>query len=78
MHILNVYERPYYMCIQVLLLTLNGFNIMVKLCIYFEYIKFLCKIFPKYIVAILQVYTSCLIIVLEIITNHIYNYHNII
>jgi hypothetical protein len=53
MYGLNVYEWPYYMCIQGLLLTLNGLYIMVKLNIYFEYIQVLCKIFTKYIVVIL-------------------------
>jgi len=39
MYTLNVYEWPYYMCIQGLLLTLNGLDIMVIVGIYFEYIK---------------------------------------
>jgi hypothetical protein len=43
MYTLNVYEWPYSMCIQGLLLTLNGFHIMVPLCIYFEYINVLYK-----------------------------------
>ncbi len=36
------------MCMQQLLLTLNGFNIIVTLYVYFEYIKILYKIFTKY------------------------------
>ncbi len=28
MYILNIHEQPYYMCIQGLLLALNGLNIM--------------------------------------------------
>ncbi len=44
-YILNVYERPYYICIQRLLLTLNGLDIMVTLGVYFDYINILCKIF---------------------------------
>jgi len=39
MYTLNVYEWPYYMCIQGLLLTLNSLDIMVTLDVYFEYIK---------------------------------------
>jgi cytochrome b subunit of formate dehydrogenase len=70
MYILNIYERPYYMCIQKLLLALSGLNIM-HTCVYFEYIEVLCKIFTKYIVAILQVYPNYLTILLEIITNDI-------
>jgi hypothetical protein len=60
------------MCIQRLLLTLNAFDIMLTLGVYFEYIKILCKIFIKYIVTILQVYPNYLIILPEIITNNIY------
>ncbi len=41
------------MCIQRLLLTSNGLDIMVTLGVYFEYIKVLYKIFTKYIAAIL-------------------------
>jgi hypothetical protein len=58
MYVMNVYECTYYMCVQRLLLILNDLNIIVTLCVYFEYIKILCKIFTKYIVAILQVYPS--------------------
>jgi hypothetical protein len=72
MYTLNVYEQQYYMCIQRLLLTLNGFNIMLTLGVYFEYIKIICKIFTKYIVTILQVYQNYLIILLKIITNNIH------
>jgi hypothetical protein len=74
MYTLNVYEWPYYMCIQRLLLGSNGFNIMVTLSIYFEFIKVPCKIFIKYITTILQVYPNYLVIFLETITNEIY-YH---
>jgi len=42
--------------------------------LYFEFIKFLCKIFTKYIVPILQFYPYHLIILLKIITNDIYGY----
>jgi len=49
MFVLNIYEQPYYMCIEGLLLTLNGLDIMVTLCVYFEYIKVICKLFTKYI-----------------------------
>jgi hypothetical protein len=61
MYISNIYEQPYYMGIQGLLLTSNDLNIM-HTCIYFEYIKIVCKIFTKYIVAILQVYPNYLTI----------------
>jgi len=67
MCILNVYEWPYYICIQGLSITLNGFNIMVTLGVHFEYIKVLCKIFIKCIVTILSIYPSYLILLLEII-----------
>jgi hypothetical protein len=50
---------------------------MVISSVYFEYIKFLCKIFTKYIVAILQVYWNDLIILPKVITNEIY-YHIIL
>jgi len=40
------------------IISINGLNIMVTLDVYFEYIKVLRKIFTKYIVPILQVYTS--------------------
>jgi hypothetical protein len=72
---MNVYERPYYMCIQRLLKTSNGLYIMVTLNLYFEYIKIVYKIFIQYIVAILQVYPSYLIILLKMITNDIYCYY---
>jgi len=71
---LNVYEWPYYMCIQRLLLTLNDLHIIVTLGIYFEYIKVLCKIFPEHIATILQVYPSYFIILSKTITNDIYYY----
>jgi len=50
------------MCIQELLLTFNGFYIMVTLCVYLEYIKVFRKIYIKYIVTILQIYPNYLII----------------
>jgi hypothetical protein len=63
MYIVNIYEQWYYMCIQELLLTLNGLDIMVTFNVYLQYIKILCIInFTKYIVAILQVYPSYFII----------------
>jgi len=73
----NIYEWPYYMCIQRLLLALNGLDVMVTLSVYFDYIKILCKIFTKYITTILQVYPSYFIILPTIITNdiHYYLYH---
>ncbi len=71
----NVYEPPYYMCIQGLLLALNGFKIIDTLCVYFEYNKVLCKKIIKYIPTILQVYTSYVIILLKIITNAMYYYY---
>jgi len=44
-------------------ISITGFDIMVALIsVTFEYIKFLCKIFTKYIVPILQVYPNHLIL----------------
>jgi hypothetical protein len=40
MYGLNVYEWPYYMCIQGLLLTLNGLLSMVTLNVHFGIFKF--------------------------------------
>jgi len=71
----HVHELPYYMCIQGFLLTLNDFKIIDTLCLYFEYIKVICKIFIQYIATILQVYTSYVIILIEIITNAMYYYY---
>jgi len=68
---LNVFEWPYYMCIQGSLLTLNGLDIMVTLGVYFEHIKVLCKIFTKYIATTLLVYPNYLIIHPKMITNDI-------
>jgi len=65
MYILDVYEQPYYMYIERLLL--NGLHIMVTLCIYFEYIQVLCKILTKYIVAILKVYLKFLLYFLKLL-----------
>jgi len=65
MYILDVYEQPYYMYIERLLL--NGLHIMVTLCIYFEYIQVLCKILTKYIVAILKVYLKILLYFLKLL-----------
>jgi len=62
------------MCIQGLLSTLKGLDIMVTLNMYFEYIKVLCKIFIKYIMVILQIYPSYFIILLNFFTNGIYYY----
>ncbi len=46
-----------------IIISINGLDIMVTLIgVYFEYIKFLCKIFTKYIVPILQVYPHLFII----------------
>jgi hypothetical protein len=55
-------------------ININGFEIMVTLHVYFEYIKNNCEIYTKYIVPILQVYPSYFIIHLKIITNGIYYY----
>jgi hypothetical protein len=41
-------KQPYYMCIQELLLALNGFDIMDTLGVYFKYIKVLCNILRPY------------------------------
>ncbi len=57
-----------------IIISINGLNIMVTLGVYFEYINFLCKMFTKYIVAILQVYSNYFIILLSIILNDIYYY----
>jgi len=65
--ILHVYSN--------IIISINGLNIMVTLIsVYFEYIKFLCKIFTKYIMPILQIYQNQVIILLKIITNYIYYY----
>jgi hypothetical protein len=48
----DVYECPCSICIQGLLLTLNGLHIMVTLGIYFEYIK----VYIRYLVNALQPY----------------------
>jgi hypothetical protein len=55
------------MCIQGLLLSLNGLKIINTLCVYFEYNKVQCKFLIKYIATILQVYTSYVIILLKIL-----------
>jgi hypothetical protein len=61
------------MCIRVLIININGLDIMVRLnSVYFGHIKILCRIFVKYIMPILQVYPNHLIILLTIITNDIY------
>jgi hypothetical protein len=54
-----------------IIISINGFNIMVTLSIYFKYIKILGNIFIKYIVPTLQVYPNHLTILLKIITNDI-------
>lgn len=56
------------------IIHLNGLDIIFTLNIYFEYIKLLHKILVKYTMPILQVYQTYFIIILKIITNHIYNY----
>jgi hypothetical protein len=53
-------------------ISINAFDIMVTIGVYFEYIKPLCKIFIKYNLAILQIYPSYFIILLKIIKNEIY------
>jgi hypothetical protein len=52
--------------------SLVAINIMFALCVYFEYIKIILKLFTKYIVPILQIYPSYIIIYFLIITNDIY------
>ncbi len=48
------------MCIQGLLLTLNYLDTMVILCVYFEYIKVLCKIYCDYITSLSKIfYYTC-------------------
>ncbi len=70
---MNVYECS--MCIQGLILTLNDLHIMVIVGIYIiEYIKILCEMFTKYIVAIIQVYPNYFIILLKIIKTNNYYY----
>jgi len=50
------------------IININGLDIMVTLIsVYFKYIKFLCKIFTKHNVPILQVYPNHLIIILKIL-----------
>jgi hypothetical protein len=66
------YEEPYYMCIQRLLLALNGTNIKVTLGVYLEYTKVPCQTFIKYIAPILQVYPNYFIILSKIITSNNY------
>jgi hypothetical protein len=51
-----------------IIINMNGINIMVILDVYFEYIKFICTIIPKYIAQILQVYQNYFIILLKSIT----------
>jgi len=49
-------------------MNINGLNIMATLIsVYFEYIKFSCKIFTKYIMPILQVYPTILLYVLKLL-----------
>jgi len=48
---------------------------MLTLCVYFEHVQILCKIFIKYIMSILQVYRNYLIICLKFITKEIYYYY---
>ncbi len=38
---------------SIIIISINGLDVIVTLHVYFEYIKILCKIFTKYIVAIL-------------------------
>jgi hypothetical protein len=57
-----------------IIISINAFDIMVTLNVYFKYIIILCKMYIKYIVPILAIYTSYFIILLKIITNDIYNY----
>jgi len=58
-----------------IIISINGFDIMVTLnSVYFEYIKFFCIIFAKYILPILKVYPNHPNIFLKTITNDIYYY----
>jgi hypothetical protein len=51
-----------------IIININGLDIMVTLnSVYFEYIKFLCKIFAKYIMPILKVYPNHFIIFLKLL-----------
>jgi len=58
--ILNVYSS--------IIININGLDIMVTLnSVYFEYIKNLCNIFVKYVMAILKVYPTILLYFLKLL-----------
>jgi hypothetical protein len=58
-----------------IIISINGIDIMVTLnSVYFEYIKILCKIFAKYIMPVLQIYSNHFIILLKMTKNDIYYY----
>jgi hypothetical protein len=62
-----------------IIVSIIGLHIMITLnSVYYECIKVLCKIFAKYIMPILQVYSNHLIILLKYITNDIVYYIMII
>jgi hypothetical protein len=56
------------------IIGINEPNIILKLNVYFEYIKLLHKIFVQYILPILQVHPNYFIKNLKITTKAIYNY----
>ncbi len=55
-------------------ISINRLDIIFTLNVYFEYSKFLHKIFLKYVVPISQLHPNYFIILLKIITKDIYNY----
>jgi hypothetical protein len=63
------------MCSSIII-NINGFNIMVTLGVYFEYIKILFKIFTKYIVPYYK-FIQTILLLFQIIKNDIY-YHSYI
>jgi len=60
---------------DIIIISINGLNIMVTLSVYFKYIKILCNIFIQYIMPILQVYPNHFTILLKIITYEIYYFY---
>ncbi len=61
MYTLNVYDQPYYICIQGLLFTLNDLNIMVTIGVYF-------LIYQNFMLV-----TNYIIIIIIIISNKLLN-----
>jgi hypothetical protein len=60
-----------------IIISINNLNIMVTLCVYFEYIKIIFKIFIKYCAHITSL-SKYIIILFKIITNDIYYLYYII